>query len=44
MASYSPHSAVAEAVVGRVGPADAAHVVVVPARGEGEDPDGQADA
>ena len=38
-----PDAAVAEAVVGRVGPADAAHVVVVPPRRERQDPDGQAD-
>ena len=39
-----PHAAVAQAVVGRVRPADAAHVVVVPPRREREDPDGEADA
>ena len=38
-----PDAAVAEAVVGRVGPADAAHVVVVPPRRERQDADGQAD-
>ncbi len=39
-----PDAAVAKAVVGGRGAADAANVVVVPAGGEGEDADRQADA